>query len=92
MSILSRLFGGKAKAEPEDEVEIYKGFRILPAPQAAEGGYRVAARIEKDIDGEVQVHQLMRADTIASLDEARAFCVRKAKQVIDEQGEAIFRK
>ena len=92
MSILSRLFGGKAKAEPEEQVEIYKGFRILPAPQAAEGGYRVAARIEKDIDGEVQVHQLLRADTIASLDEARAFCARKAKQVIDEQGEAIFRK
>jgi hypothetical protein len=52
----------------------------------------VAARIEKDIAGEVKMHQLLRADTIASLDEARAFCVRKAKQVIDEQGEAIFRK
>lgn len=92
MSILSRLFGGKAKADPGEQVEIYKDFRIFPAPQAAEGGYRVAARIEKDIDGEVQVHQLLRADTIASLDEARVFCVRKARQVIDEQGEAIFRK
>lgn len=91
MSILSRLFGGKPKAEPEVQAEIYKDFRIFPAPQAAEGGYRVAARIEKDIAGEVKVHQLLRADTIASLDEATAFSVRKAKQVIDEQGEAIFR-
>ncbi|KJS44850.1 MAG: hypothetical protein VR71_04350 [Roseovarius sp. BRH_c41] len=91
MSILSRLFGGKPKAEPEVQAEIYKDFRIFPAPQAAEGGYRVAARIEKDIAGEVKVHQLLRADTIASLDEANAFCVRKAKQVIDEQGDAIFR-
>ena len=92
MSILSRLFGGKPKAEPEAQPEIYKDFRIFPAPQATDGGYRVAARIEKDIAGEVKVHQLLRADTIASLDEARAFCVRKAKQVIDEQGEAVFRK
>lgn len=92
MSILSRLFGGKPKAEPEVQAEIYKDFRIFPDPQAAEGGYRVAARIEKDIAGEVKVHLLLRADTIASLDEARAFCARKSKQVIDEQGEAIFRK
>lgn len=94
MSILSRLFGGgpQAKPEPREGVaEDYKGFRITAAPQEAEGGYRVGARIEKEVGGEIKVHHLMRADTLRGRDEAEAFSVRKAKQVIDEQGDAIFR-
>ena len=51
MSILSRLFGkGKgeaAAAEPEE----HKGFLIFPDPYSDAGGYRVAARIEKEIGG-----------------------------------------
>lgn len=92
MSILSRLFGGGAKPEARAEVaETYKDCRIVAAPQAAEGGYRVGARIEKEIDGEVKVHDLMRADTVGSLEEAETFSIRKAKQVIDEQGDALFK-
>ena len=91
MSILSRLFGGGAKPEARAEVaETYKDCRITAAPEAAEGGYRVGARIEKEIGGEMKVHHLMRADTLGSLDEAEAFSIRKAKQVIDEQGDALF--
>ena len=94
MSILSRLFGGgkpNPKPEPEAEAETYEGFRITSAPQAEKEGYRVAARIEKEVGGEVKVHHLVRADTLRSLEEAQAFSLRKAKQVIDEQGERIFR-
>ncbi|MFO7759964.1 MAG: HlyU family transcriptional regulator [Roseovarius sp.] len=92
MSILSRLFGGGAKPQARAEVaETYKDFRITAAPQTAEGGYRVGARIEKEIDGEVKVHDLMRADTVGSLEEAETFSIRKAKQVIDEQGDALFK-
>lgn len=89
MSLLSRLFGGGAKPEPK--VEIYKDFRIFPEPQSGEGGYRVGARIEKEIAGEVKVHTLRRADVILNLEDAEAYCVRKAKQMIDEQGDRIFR-
>jgi hypothetical protein len=91
MSILSRLFGGAAKPEARAEVaETYKECRITAVPEATEGGYRVGARIEKEIGGTAKVHHLMRADTLGSLDEAEAFSIRKAKQVIDEQGDAIF--
>ena len=91
MSILSRLFGGAAKSEARAEVaETYKECRIIAAPEAAAGGYRVGARIEKEIGGEMRLHHLMRADTLGSLEEAEAFSIRKAKQVIDEQGDAIF--
>ena len=92
MSILSRLFGGGTKPEARAEVsETYKEFRITAAPQSDSEGYRVGARIEKEVDGEVKVYHLLRADTLRSLDEAETFSIRKAKQVIDEQGERIFR-
>ncbi|GAW35672.1 transcriptional activator HlyU [Roseovarius sp. A-2] len=91
MSILSRLFGGGTKPETRVEPsETYKEFRIIAAPQSDADGYRVGARIEKDVDGEVRVHHLLRADTLRSLENAEAFSIRKAKQVIDEQGERIF--
>jgi hypothetical protein len=93
MSLFAKLFGGKpkAKAAPEAEAESYNGFRITPAPQSDAEGYRVGAVIEKEIDGEVKRHTLLRADVVRSLEEAQAFSLRKAKQVIDEQGERIFR-
>jgi len=94
MSLFSKLFGGgksKPKPEPEFDTETYEGFRITPAPRQENDGYRLGARIEKEIDGEVKVHHLLRADVLRSLEEAHRFSVMKAKQVIDEQGERIFR-
>jgi hypothetical protein len=88
MSLLSRLFGGGSGSGKEPE--LYKDFRIFPEPQQAQGGYRIAARIEKDVDGETGRHDLLRADICQSAEEAERFSIMKAKQVIDEQGEAIF--
>ena len=59
--------------------------------QKESDGYRLSARIEKDIDGETRVHTLIRADTIASKDDALAATVAKARQVIDEQDDGLFR-
>ena len=89
MSLLKKLFGGGAPAEAEPE--IYKDFRIFPTLQKESDGYRISARIEKDVNGETKVHSLIRADTIASKDEATAATMAKAKQLIDEQGDALFR-
>jgi hypothetical protein len=95
MSILSKLFGGgggAAKREaPGFPTEEYKGYRITPAPQEAEGGWRLAARIEKEVEGALQSHLLLRADVLRDADETAAAALRKAKQVIDEQGERLFR-
>lgn len=92
MSLLSRLFGGKAGggAEPEAPV-VYEGFRILADPIHEGSTYRVAARIELDVDGAVKEHQMIRADTVNDLEEAKTTSIRKAKQMIDEQGAALFR-
>lgn len=88
MSLLSRLFGGKSKPEAPaaGQAEEHKGFRITPKPIREGGQYRVAARIEKD----GRVHELVRADTMTSVEEAVAISRAKARQMIDEQGERLF--
>lgn len=89
MSLLSKLFGGAGPKQPEP-VE-HKGFRIFPEPEKVSGGYRIGARIEKDIGGEIQSHQMIRADVLNTQEAAFDASVGKARQMIDEQGEAIFR-
>lgn len=88
MSLFSKLFGGGASAP---EPETHEGFRIFSAPQKEAGGYRLGARIEKEVGGETKVHQLIRADVFQSADEAGAYAVAKAKQLIDQLGEDLFR-
>ncbi|WP_299966992.1 HlyU family transcriptional regulator [uncultured Roseobacter sp.] len=94
MSFLKKLFGGGGSgggtSEPTAEAEDYKGCRITPTPIAEGSTYRVCAMIEKDVDGETKQHKLVRADTLQDRDEAEAACIRKAKQVIDEQGDRLF--
>lgn len=92
MSLLSKLFGGgspKKEAPKPDPVD-HAGFLIFPDPIPEGGQFRIAARIEKDIDGETRVHTLVRADLIRSLDEAVEASVFKAKQMIDQMGDRIF--
>lgn len=89
MSLLSKLFGSKSQAK-EVAPELYKGFAIFPTPMKAEGGYRIAARIEKEISGALKVHNLVRADTIADLDEVNLASIAKCKVFIDQMGDRIF--
>lgn len=91
MSIFSRLFGRKsdpaaAAPAPAGKGEEYKGFQITPNPIKESGQYRVAARIEKD----GKTHELIRADTMGSVDQAMDISLAKARQIIDEQGERLF--
>ncbi|MBO9447075.1 HlyU family transcriptional regulator [Ruegeria sp. R14_0] len=88
MSILSKLFGGGEKPEPQPVS--YKGFDIFPDLISEGGKYRLSARIEKNIDGDRKTHTVIRADVFESRDQAESFSITKAKQVIDEQGERIF--
>jgi len=88
MSLLSKLFGGGTPKEPEPET--YEGFQIFAEPIKEGSGYRLAARVEKEIGGETRSHQLIRADVFNAQDEARQFSLAKAKQMIDEQGDGLF--
>ncbi len=90
---LRRLFGGRGEAglaaagEPVD----YKGFQITPAPQRQGSGWNTAGVIAKTYDDGLKEHHFVRVDTHAGKDDAIAFSITKAQQIIDEQGDRLFR-
>ena len=93
MTIFSALFGagrsGGKTAKPAAAVE-YKGYVIRAAPYKNDGHYQTAGTIEREIGGVRKEHRFIRADAYASYDDAVAFTVSKARQIIDLQGEKIF--
>ncbi len=92
---LKTLTGTDSSGEPSfkeaDAVE-YKGFHIAPAPMKDASGWRVAAVIYKEIDGERCTHHLIRADVFSDRGFASELSIRKAKMVIDDRGEKILEK
>ena len=95
MSFWKKLFGGGSAEEAEGAQgapEEYKGFTIRAAPFKFEGQFQTAGVIEKDIAGERKEHKFIRADRHASHDDAVAFSLSKGRQLVDEQGEQMFRQ
>lgn len=97
MSFLKKLFGlgGAGEgggAEPAaSETEDYKGYAIRATPFKADGGqYQTCAVITKEVDGAIKEHRLIRADRFPGLDAAVDVSLRKARQMIDEQGDRLF--
>ena len=86
----ARLFGNAAAPAEEDPVE-YNGYRIRPTPFPRLGQHQTAGIIEKDVGGETKEYRFVRAETHSSYEEAIAFSIAKAKQIIDEQGDRLFR-
>ena len=91
----ARLTGGRERGEadgsvaPAAEAE-HKGFCIRATPYSAPGGWQTAGVIEKASDSGVREHHFVRAEKHPSREEAAAFTIAKARQIIDEQGERVF--
>jgi len=80
-----------AEEPPISAVE-YKGYRIHPVPYLNNiNSYQTAGAIEKDTPEGVKRHEFVRADTYDSRDDAVAFTISKAKQLIDQLGDRMFR-
>jgi len=86
----SRLTGGRTAEPAADPIE-YKGYRIRPTPYPSRGAYQTSGTIEKQVGGELKEHSFVRAETHPSRDQAIEFSIAKAQQIIDEQGERMFR-
>jgi len=82
--------GGSPSVGAAIEAIEYNGYRIRPAPYRAKDQYQTAGSIEKDTPEGVKEHKFIRADTYASRDDAIAFTISKAKQIIDQQGDRMF--
>jgi hypothetical protein len=90
---LRRVFGGRGAAglAAAGEPVEYRGFQITPAPQRQGSGWNTAGVISKTFDDGIKEHRFVRVDTHTSKDDAIAFSITKAQQIIDEQGDRLFR-
>ena len=94
LGFLKNMFGGGGEegGEPEaaDAVE-HEGFTIVATPRKASGGWSTEGLIRKTVDGEEKEAHFIRADTSTSREAAITLAVGKARKIIEEQGERVFR-
>ena len=91
MSFLKKLFGGGTSKPDSMPSEMHEGYIITPMPMNDGGQFRLCANIRKEIGGAMKSYTLIRADVFASADQAAQASISKAKQVIREQGENLFK-
>ncbi len=91
---LRRLTGGgdtdDAAPAPSGPAVAYEGYAIHAAPRKQGSQWLTAGLIAKEFPDGVKEHHFIRAETHASQDDASAFAVVKAKQIIDERGDKLF--
>ncbi|MBX3598534.1 MAG: hypothetical protein KF874_13265 [Rhizobiaceae bacterium] len=95
MSFFKKLFGGSgepASAEPKVAGEAeHRGFTIKATPFKNEGQFQTCGVISKEVDGELKEHKFIRADRFAGLEDAVQLSLSKGRQIIEEQGEHLFK-
>ena len=89
MKFLRRL-GGGGEAIEREAVD-YKGYSIVPAPREVSGGWTTEGVISKTTGEETRSEHFIRADMLMSEEDAVEYSVTKAKKIIDELGDRIFR-
>lgn len=94
MSFFKKLFGGSkepaAPAGPVKSLE-HAGFVIHATPYLEGGQYQLCGVVEKEIDGVLRSHRFVRADRFPGAEEAADFTLVKGQQLIDQQGDAVFK-
>ena len=97
MSFFKRLFGGgeATEADPGEakttaEIQ-HAGFTIRAQPYKAEGGYQTAGIVSNGEGEHKREHRFIRADRFPAIEDATDFALRKGRQLVDEQGERMFR-
>lgn len=95
MSFWKNLFGGSREPRSIEPAvvgeENYKGFTIKAITMTVGNEYQLAGTIEKSIGDEAKSYQFVRADRFTSKEDVVTYSLAKGRQIIDEQGDAIFR-
>ena len=86
-----KLVGSSSEEAPAEAVE-YQGYSIRPAPKSQGGQFLTAGIISKEFPEGRREQSFIRADTHASREDACAHAISKAQQIINEQGDKLFRE
>ncbi len=68
----------------------HNGYTIHAIPRRQGSQWLTAGLITKEFPDGLKEHYFIRAETHASQDDASAFAVVKAKQIINERGDKLF--
>jgi len=93
MGLFRKFFGGGAATDAPVKAEAateYKGYLIHPTLRRQGASWLIAGTITKAFPDGLKEHQFIRADTFTVRADGVLFCIQKAKQIIDEQGDRIF--
>ena len=90
MSLFKKLFGGAAKAPEAAEPEVYQGFMYLSRSGPDSDGYRVGGPDREGGRRRGEGASPRAGRHRPRHDLAVTMSLRKAKQMIDEQGDRIF--
>lgn len=93
---LKRLFGGSSEggeaAPPSgDPDEVYKDVEVFARPVKEGGQWRVAGLLRKQVDGEAVERKFMRADLLPDEETARSTALGKARLIVDQNGDGLWR-
>jgi hypothetical protein len=88
--LASRRTQNSEKARNSEAIT-YKGYTIVPAPKQNGGQWTTEGHISKEIDGVSKSEYFIRVDTHGARDEATNYSILKAKRIIDEQGDKLFK-
>lgn len=95
MSFLKKLFGlggsEDAQAPAAEKTLEHDGYVIRATPFKEGGRYQLCGVITKTIGGVEHKHDFIRADTFVLIEDAIEMTFFKGRQLIDQQGERIFR-
>ena len=91
MKFLRGLAGGGEPTSAGHEPVEYKGYCIVASPRKTAGGWTTEGTISRAQDEDGPREHFIRADVLMSEEEAAAYSVTKAKKIIDEQGERLFK-
>jgi hypothetical protein len=81
----------KADSATNAEVVSYAGCTIVATPRRVEAGWTTEGNISKEINGVLKSQHFIRVDTHSDRNDAITLSIRKAKTIIDEQGDELFR-
>lgn len=91
------LFGGGGGSDdgatapgPEKSTE-HNGFTIRATPYKEGGQWQLCGVLTKEVGGETKEHRFVRAEKFASLDDAVEMTFMKGRQIVDQNGERVFR-
>lgn len=92
IKFLHRVLGGRPESPITETAGTvnYKGYLIRAAPRVRGSEWTTEGMITKQFAGSAKEHYLIRVDIHGDKDEAITFCIARAKQIIDEQGDRMF--